>query len=192
RRRARADAPSQVAQDALDLLALFDLELPQLVPELHHRRRLHEDGRAARRLVVDEAAELAAVFRLHGDAVAVVPDRDDRVLDHVAVGGVAEIAVQPLHHAAVGELHLLAHARQLSRTAWTPPSGMPPPVSSRRCASEFSRSARRTAASSVSGSNAAMTPFPSSHAAYPASIVLISSYSSTRSECAFMVSGPRP
>ncbi len=59
-----------------------------------------------------EAPELGAILRLYRNAVPVIPNRHHRVLDHIPVGGVAQVGVQPLHHPAVVDSLVLTHAGQ--------------------------------------------------------------------------------
>ena len=82
-----ADAGGEVAQDALDLALLLELELAPAVAHLDDLQGLQEDGGAGGGDVVDDAGELGAHLRLDGDDVAAVAEGDDRLLEGGAVGG---------------------------------------------------------------------------------------------------------
>lgn len=89
-----SDEAGEGVEDGLDLLLLGQLVGAQLVAELQHGERLHEDGRAAGGLVDDEAGELALVLGLHGHDAAAVALRDDGLLEHAVDVGVAEQRIE--------------------------------------------------------------------------------------------------
>ena len=70
----------ELRQNALDLLFLPALELPQLVVGLDGGHGLHKEGGAAAADVVDQAGDVALVLALHGDHEAAVADGDDGLL----------------------------------------------------------------------------------------------------------------
>ena len=74
------DAVAQVAQDPLDLVPLLGFQAPDPVAGLDDRQRLDEQRLAARRLVVDDPLDPAALVGLDGQDVAAVPLGDDGVL----------------------------------------------------------------------------------------------------------------
>ena len=80
-----SDQGRELVQDALDLVALVELELVPLVVQLGHAERLDKQGRAAGRLVVDDALDLPLELGFDGDHVAPVARRDQGILHGVAV-----------------------------------------------------------------------------------------------------------
>ena len=75
------DEGAEPLEDALDLALLVGLGLSPVVAEVDRRHWLDEDGRAARRDVVDDALHLAAGLDLDGNDVAAVAQGDDGLLD---------------------------------------------------------------------------------------------------------------
>ena len=75
-----ADAVRKMGKNALDLLLFRRRKLAQLVIHVQYLLRLDEEGRAARRAVVHEAADPPLMLGAHGQNVAVVTHGDDRVL----------------------------------------------------------------------------------------------------------------
>src|SRR5450755_4532807 len=78
------DFGGEYAQDTLDLLALRDLQFAHAVVQFYHHHRLYKDRGTAGRLVVDDAAHMAATLRLDRNNIAIVADRDNRLLQRVA------------------------------------------------------------------------------------------------------------
>ncbi len=78
----------EVFQDAGDLFFLLDREDAQLVVQLDNGLRLDEERGSARGLVVHDAGDLRLVLRPHRQAVAIVADRDQALLQ---IGGVAGV-----------------------------------------------------------------------------------------------------
>ena len=70
----------QLRQNALDLLFLPGLKLPQLVVGIHHAHGLDEEGAAGAGHVVDKAGDVVLMLALHRDDVAAPPHGDDGVL----------------------------------------------------------------------------------------------------------------
>ena len=103
----------QPRQYALDLLLLVQQKLLILVPQLHHRRRLDEQGLARAALVMDEARDLPPMLRLHRDGVAAVAHGDDGILQILLIPGAADDAVELVPHLLRGDLHLPPDASQL-------------------------------------------------------------------------------
>ena len=60
-RQQRAQAVAESEQDALHFVALVELQLAQVVPQLHHLAGFDKGGEACGALVLDEAAYLAAM-----------------------------------------------------------------------------------------------------------------------------------
>ena len=52
----------KLCQNTVDLRALCQLQLPQLVVQINDHLRLYEQRRAARRLIVNDARHPGAVF----------------------------------------------------------------------------------------------------------------------------------
>ena len=75
-------AVGQAAQNSSDFLVFFDAQLFDLVAEINHNLRFHEQSRARRRRIMDDAAERPPVVGLDGDAVAVAALHNHRVLQH--------------------------------------------------------------------------------------------------------------
>ena len=103
----------EARQNALHLLLLVQQQLFILVPQLHHRRGLDEQGLARAALVVDEARDLPPMLRLHGDGVAAVAHGDDGVLQVLLVPGAADDAIELIAHLLRGQLHLPPDAGEL-------------------------------------------------------------------------------
>ena len=79
-----ADFKGERAQNTLDFLALFNLQLAEFVVEFHNHHWLDEDRRAAGRLVVNNAAHLSAALGLDRNDVAVAADSDNGLLQRAA------------------------------------------------------------------------------------------------------------
>ena len=80
-RRSRGAAGSgELCDDALGLLLLLAFQQADIVVRVHNRHRLDEIGLTGRGGVVDQAGDFSAVFRLDGNDIASVADRDDRLL----------------------------------------------------------------------------------------------------------------
>ncbi len=69
-----AQAVAESQQDALYLVTLVELQLTQVVAQLHHLGRFHEGGEAGGRLVLDETFDFAAVGGEQRDDGAAVAD----------------------------------------------------------------------------------------------------------------------
>ena len=67
-------------QNAVYLLLLQRFQLPQLIVGLHHPHRLHKEGAAAGRKVVDQAGHIVFMLRLHRHHIAAVALGDDGFL----------------------------------------------------------------------------------------------------------------
>ncbi len=74
------DLGGELIQDAAFLIALLQLQLAHGIVQLHDRQRLHEQGRTAGGLVVDDSLDLALELRPQGDHIASIPLGDDRFL----------------------------------------------------------------------------------------------------------------
>ena len=79
----------ELAEYAIDLLALFGLELANAVSELDGRRRLDEQRGASGRRAVNDAADTAAALTSHRDHIPAVAHGDRHVRD-------AMVWVEPL------------------------------------------------------------------------------------------------
>ena len=77
----------QLRQNAIDLLLLLGLELPELVVGLHHPHGLDEKGRARPGQVVDQAGDLVLKLRLHRHHIPAGPLGDDALLEVLGLGG---------------------------------------------------------------------------------------------------------
>ena len=73
----------QFAQDALDLLLFVQLEPAPVVAQLDHGQGLHPEGRAAGRLIMDDALHWPRKSALTGTHVTVAAHGDDRLLEGV-------------------------------------------------------------------------------------------------------------
>ena len=109
------DVATQLAQDSLDLVALLDLELSPAVVDLDRDHRLDEDGRSARRLVVDDTVELPPRLGLDRDDVAALADRHEVVLQYRPVRGRRDDVVQPVEQPLVGDPELDPNATEVGR-----------------------------------------------------------------------------
>ena len=107
------DEVRQGAQHAPDLGALAGRELGQRVVERAHLERLDEQGRPARRNVVDQPLRTLEAVGPHGDHEAVAPLGDERAL----LGGQAPVAVELLAQPGTLDVLLLAQRGQLGAGA---------------------------------------------------------------------------
>ena len=108
-----AHAVRERAQDAPRLLALGEDLLAQDVVHLDDRLRLDEHRLPAGRAVVDDAGHGAAAAGLHRDDVAVLAQRDDRLLDRRGVRRLPHQPLQRAHDVAAGAADPAAQAQQL-------------------------------------------------------------------------------
>src|SRR5947207_7268687 len=69
----------ELAEYAIDLLALFGLELANAVSELDGRCRLDEQRGASRRRAVNDAADTAAALTSHSDHITADAHGDRQV-----------------------------------------------------------------------------------------------------------------
>ena len=90
----RADLIREGGQDAGDLLLLLRAQLHNAGVGLDYGGRLHKDGRACGGYIVDNAADLTAVFGADRHDIAAVAQRDNRVLQKFIGGGVADDIIQ--------------------------------------------------------------------------------------------------
>ena len=97
-RRETGDHQRQPPQDGGDLLFFFLAQGGQLVVQLHHGQRLHEEGGPGTAGIVDHAGDLAPVFLLYRHHVDIVADGDDGILQIAGGVGIADQAVQPGPH----------------------------------------------------------------------------------------------
>ena len=95
----------QLPQDALDLLFLPGLQLLQLVVGLHHAHGLHEQRGAGGGDVVYQTRQTALALRLHRHHEPPVPLGDQRLLQHLGVGGGGDDFLQDLPSLAGGDAH---------------------------------------------------------------------------------------
>ena len=84
----------QGAQNALDLLLLPGLQLLALVVGLDHAHGLHKQRGPGGGHVVDKAGQAALALRLDGHHEAAVTLGDQRLLQHLGVGGGGDDALQ--------------------------------------------------------------------------------------------------
>ena len=113
-RRIGGHEDGQLVEDPVDLGLLGDLRLPPGVAELHGHERLHEQGLAAPRRVVDDALDLAPRLGLDRHDVAPVAERDDRLLEGAAELG-ADERVEPPPKPVVGDPDRRAQAAEPRR-----------------------------------------------------------------------------
>ncbi len=113
-RRIGRDQRRELIEDPCDLLLFGDLGLAPGVPELDGDERLHEQGLAAARSVVDDALHPGTGLGLDRDDVAAVAQRHDRFLERVAQLR-ADQRVQPPPEAVVRHAHGRAQATQAWR-----------------------------------------------------------------------------
>ena len=83
--RIAADRIGQLGQNAGDLLLLGQLKLAPLIVQLDNRDRLDIQRRAAGRLIVNQAANIALVRCLHRHDIAAVAHGNDRLLQRIAI-----------------------------------------------------------------------------------------------------------
>ena len=103
----------QLPQNALDLLFLPGLQLLQLIVGLHHAHGLHEQRGAGGGDVVDKAGDAALALRLHRHHEPPVPLGDQRLLQHLGVGGGGDDLLQDLPSLGGGDPHFPPDVRQL-------------------------------------------------------------------------------
>ena len=108
-----ADQVGQLGQDAAFFLALGQLQLVPGVVGLDDGDWLDEECGSRGGLVVDDGAHLALELGAQWDDVAPVALGHQRVLQHGGDFGVADHALQAVHQAFVGDVHLVADAAQL-------------------------------------------------------------------------------
>ncbi len=94
RRRGLAHQRGELAKDLANLQLLLRLQLPQPVPLLNHLQRLDERRGARIRAVMHNALDARFIFALHGQDVAVLPQRVIRFLEILANIVPAQHAVQ--------------------------------------------------------------------------------------------------
>ena len=99
-------------QDPLDLLRLLGAVLQNAGVGLDDGLRLDEDGGAGGGDVVDDAADLAAVFALDRHDVPPVADGDDRLLQVLGGLHVVDQALQPVADGVFGGADLFAQLGQ--------------------------------------------------------------------------------
>ena len=105
----------QTGENPLDLDFFFKEEPLVLVAEFHHGGGFDKQRRSAAALVMHQSRHLRAIFRLDGQHVAPVSDRDNRFLQVFLRGLAFEHAVELLAHAFANDLDLPADAPQLRR-----------------------------------------------------------------------------
>ena len=81
----------ELPEDALDLLLLPGLELPELVVGLDHRHGLDEEGAAGAGHIVDQTWDLVLALRLHRHHVPAGAHGDDGLLEVLGLGGGDEL-----------------------------------------------------------------------------------------------------
>jgi hypothetical protein len=101
-----ADETGEVLQHPLDLLLFLQLEVAPLVVQLDSGQGLHEDGRPARRFVVDDPPELVARLRPHRDDVPPGPGGDQGLLEHRPGGAAVQDPLEGVHQPVVGRAQL--------------------------------------------------------------------------------------
>ena len=90
----RADLIREGGQNTGDFLLLLRAQLHDAGVGLDYGGRLHKDGRACGGYIVDNAADLTAVFGADRHDIAAVAQRDNRVLQKFIGGGVADDIIQ--------------------------------------------------------------------------------------------------
>ena len=114
--RVRADERRQLVEDPLDLGPLGDLGLPPGVAQLNHHERLHEQGLAAARRVVDDALHPAPGVGPDRHHVATVAQGDDRLLEGPARGLGLDQRIEPPAQPVIGDPDGLTQATQAWRS----------------------------------------------------------------------------
>ena len=77
--------PGEFGQNPRNFVGFVELELTEVVVELHHHHRLNVQGNPTPRLIVYEPFDFAFVAGLDGDHIAPIAYRDNRFLERVAV-----------------------------------------------------------------------------------------------------------
>ncbi|MNC16268.1 hypothetical protein D3C75_641170 [compost metagenome] len=103
----------QHTEHLLHLCFFLQLQLPQAVIHLHHGFRLDKQGRSRSGLVMDQAAEMAAVFLLHRNDITVIADGHQGILQHFGDGRGAHHLLQLLPDFALSRTQLGSHLPQL-------------------------------------------------------------------------------
>ena len=102
----------EIRENALDLLLLLHLQFPEGIVELYDRRGFDEQRGTGGRLVVHNSGNHTLVLSPHRQTVAVIPCRDESVLQVLGVGTVhhlLKLRVDPL----IGSELLTADAPQI-------------------------------------------------------------------------------
>ena len=90
---------AQRGQDGFDLFLFLQLQLPDVVVELHDRHRLDKECCAGGGLVVDHAGDLVFIFCFDGDTVPAAAHGDDGILKIIARASVydgIQLCVDPV------------------------------------------------------------------------------------------------
>ena len=107
-----ADLRGQFRQHLAHFVAFGQLQFAEGVVHLDDRQRFDEQGRAARRLVVDDGLDLSLELGAQRDDIAPVALGDERILQHRHGLAVGDVLLQAAHQPFVGDAHVAAQAGQ--------------------------------------------------------------------------------
>ena len=101
----------QGGQDALDLLLLLGLKLPQLIVGLYHTNGFDKEGGPGGGHIVDQTGDGILVLRLHRHHIAVRPDGDNGFLQILGLVGGDQL-LQNFPHFGLSGPHMPADRGQ--------------------------------------------------------------------------------
>ena len=102
----------QFGQDSLDLLLLFQLQLPQGIVGVDGRQGLYKVGRPRGGHVVDHAGHIVFALGLDGDHIPALPDGDDGLPQKFGIGRGRDHLLQAVPDFPGLDAHMAADIRQ--------------------------------------------------------------------------------
>ena len=108
------DEFAQLGEDAADFLLFQQLPFAHGVVLLDDLDRLDKERRAAGRLIVNDAVDLPLVLGTHGNHIAALALRDQRILQVGLNTAALHQSIQRAEQALLSLTQLLAHARQFA------------------------------------------------------------------------------